>query len=142
RKRLSWHDPRVRAIIYQILIVGLVGLGIWYLVSNTLHNLAVRNISTGFGFLGREAGFAIGETSIAYTPADTYARAIMAGLLNTLRVSVIGVVAATLLGTLIGVARLSRNWLVSKVASAYIELMRNIPLLLQLFFWYAIITEN
>ena len=141
-RRLSWHDPAVRAVVYQILIVGLVGFGAWYLVSNTLHNLAVRNISTGFGFLGREAGFAIGESTIEYRPADSYARAIMVGLLNTLKVSVIGVIAATILGTLLGVARLSRNWLVSKVASAYVEVMRNIPLLLQLFFWYAIITEN
>ena len=141
-RRLSWHDPAVRAVIYQVLIVGLVGLGVWYLVSNTLHNLAVRNISTGFGFLDREAGFAIGESSIDYTPADTYSRAITVGLLNTLRVSVIGVIAATVLGTLLGIARLSRNWLVSKVASTYVEVMRNIPLLLQLFFWYAIITEN
>src|SRR5690554_5007355 len=141
-RRLSWHDPAVRAVVYQVLIVGLVGLAIWYLVSNTLHNLAVRNISTGFGFLDREAGFAIGESSIAYTPADTYSRAITVGLLNTLRVSVIGVIAATVLGTLLGIARLSRNWLLSRVASAYVEVMRNIPLLLQLFFWYAIITEN
>lgn len=141
-RRLSWHDPTVRAVVYQILIVGAVGFGVWYLVSNTLHNLAVRNISTGFGFLDREAGFAIGESSIDYGPADTYARAITVGILNTLRVSVVGVIAATLLGTLLGVARLSRNWLVAKVASAYVEIMRNIPLLLQLFFWYAIITEN
>lgn len=141
-RRLSWHDPAVRAVVYQILIVGLVGFGAWYLVSNTLHNLAVRNISTGFGFLGREAGFAIGESTIEYRPADSYARAIVVGLLNTLKVSVIGVIAATILGTLLGVARLSRNWLVSKVASTYVEIMRNIPLLLQLFFWYAIITEN
>ena len=141
-RRLSWHDPAVRAVVYQVLIVGLVGLAVWYLVSNTLHNLAVRNISTGFGFLDREAGFAIGESNIDYTPADTYARAITVGLLNTLRVSVIGVIAATVLGTLLGVARLSSNWLLSRVASAYVEVMRNIPLLLQLFFWYAIITEN
>lgn len=141
-QRLSWHDPAVRAVVYQVLIVGLVGFGVWYLVSNTLHNLAVRNISTGFGFLGREAGFAIGESSIDYSPADTYSRAITVGLINTLRVSVIGVIVATVLGTFLGIARLSRNWLLSRVASAYVELMRNIPLLLQLFFWYAIITEN
>lgn len=131
----------MRSLIYQVLVLGIVGLGVWYLVANTLHNLAVRNISTGFGFLGREAGFAIGESVIDYTPADTYGRAIWVGILNTLRVSVAGIVAATLLGTLLGIARLSKNWLVSRVASAYIEVMRNIPLLLQLFFWYAIITE-
>lgn len=139
--RWSWHDPKFRAIVYQILILGLVALGVWYLVSNTLTNLANRNISTGFGFIDREAGFAIGESVIAYNPADSYGRAIMVGLLNTLRVAALGIVLATLLGTLIGIARLSSNWLVSRVASVYIEVMRNIPLLLQLFFWYAIITE-
>lgn len=142
RRRVSWNDPATRAWLYQVLVVGLVAFVVWYLVSNTLHNLAVRNISTGFGFLGREAGFAIGESPVAYSPADTYGRAIWVGLLNTLRVSVVGIVLATLLGTLIGIARLSKNWLVSGVASVYVEVMRNIPLLLQLFFWYAIITEN
>lgn len=142
RRRLSWSDPATRALFYQVLVIGLVGFVAWYLVSNTLHNLSVRNISTGFGFLEREAGFAIGESPVAYSPADTYGRAIWVGLLNTLRVSVVGIVLATLLGTLIGIARLSKNWLVSGVASVYVEVMRNIPLLLQLFFWYAIITEN
>ncbi|MBF6615904.1 amino acid ABC transporter permease [Pollutimonas thiosulfatoxidans] len=141
KRRLSWNDPGVRSIIYQVLVLGIVGLGVWYLVSNTLHNLAVRNISTGFGFLHREAGFAIGESVIDYTPADTYGKAIWVGILNTLRVSVVGIIAATLFGTILGIARLSKNWLVARVASAYIEVMRNIPLLLQLFFWYAIITE-
>ncbi|WP_442595689.1 amino acid ABC transporter permease [Parapusillimonas sp. JC17] len=141
RRRLSWNDPGTRSLVYQALVLGLVGLGVWYLVSNTLHNLSVRNISTGFDFLHREAGFAIGESIIDYTPADTYGRAIWVGILNTLRVSVLGIVLATLLGTVLGIARLSRNWLVSRVANAYIEVMRNVPLLLQLFFWYAIITE-
>ncbi|TEA79127.1 amino acid ABC transporter permease [Allopusillimonas ginsengisoli] len=141
RRRLSWNNPGFRSLIYQILVLGIVGVAAWYLVSNTLHNLAVRNISSGFGFLDREAGFAIGESVISYQPADTYGRAIWVGILNTLRVSVIGIVAATLFGTLLGIARLSKNWLLSKVASTYIEVMRNIPLLLQLFFWYAIITE-
>src|SRR5690606_20796948 len=142
RRRFSWNDPATRSLLYQVIVVGLVGFAVWYLVSNTLHNLAVRNISTGFGFLGREAGFAIGESPVAYSPADTYGRAIWVGLLNTLRVSVVGIVLATLLGTLIGIARLSKNWLVSAVASVYVEVMRNVPLLLQLFFWYAILTEN
>lgn len=141
RRRWSWNDPATRALIYQVLILGVVGMGVWYLVSNTLHNLAARNISTGFAFLHEEAGFAIGEHPIEYSPADTYGRAIVVGLLNTLRVSVIGVIAATLLGTVLGIARLSKNWLVSRLAGLYIEVMRNIPLLLQLFFWYAIITE-
>ncbi|NYT78725.1 amino acid ABC transporter permease [Alcaligenaceae bacterium] len=141
KRSMSWNDPGVRSVVYQILVVGLVGFCVWYLVSNTLHNLSVRNISTGFGFLHREAGFAIGESVIAYSPADTYGRAIWVGILNTLRVSIVGIILATFFGTLLGMARLSKNWLLSRVAGAYIELMRNIPLLLQLFFWYAIITE-
>ena len=141
RRRLSWNDPFTRGIIYQVLILGILGFCVWYLVSNTLHNLAVRNISTGFDFLDREAGFAIGETPIAYTPSDTYGRAILVGLINTLKVSVIGIVAATVLGTVLGIARLSKNWLISRLAGVYVEVMRNVPLLLQLFFWYALITE-
>jgi len=141
-KQRIWNDPTYRAIFYQVVAVALVGLGVWYLVSNTLHNLSVRNIATGFGFLEREAGFAIGESLIQYTPADTYGRALSVGLLNTLRVAVIGIVLATFFGTIIGIARLSSNWLIGKLASIYIEVMRNIPLLLQLFFWYALITES
>ncbi|WYX61296.1 amino acid ABC transporter permease [Achromobacter xylosoxidans] len=141
-RRLNWNDPGVRAVVYQVIALAAVALAVWFLVSNTLHNLSVRNIATGFGFLQREAGFAIGETPIAYTPADTYGRAIWVGLLNTLRVAVLGIVLATILGTLIGVGRLSKNWLVAKITSVYVEVMRNVPLLLQLFFWYALITEN
>jgi general L-amino acid transport system permease protein len=111
-------------------------------VHNTLHNLSVRNITTGFGFLAREAGFAIGEGSISYTPADTYQRAITVGVLNTLRVALVAIILATLLGTVMGIARLSKNWLIRKVSSVYVEILRNIPLLLQLFFWYAIIIET
>jgi general L-amino acid transport system permease protein len=141
RRRWSWNDPGTRALIYQILILGLVALGVWYLASNTLRNLAARNISTGFAFLHEEAGFAIGESMIEYSPADTYGHAVLVGLLNTLRVSVIGVIAATLFGTLLGISRLSKNWLISRLSGLYIEVMRNIPLLLQLFFWYSLITE-
>ncbi|AOB33941.1 amino acid ABC transporter permease [Bordetella sp. H567] len=141
-RKLSWNDPGVRAIVYQVIAVAAVAWVVWFLVSNTLHNLSSRHISTGFAFLGREAGFAIGETPIPYTPANTYGRAIVVGLLNTLRAAVIGIVLATVLGTLIGIGRLSRNWLIAKLASIYVEVMRNIPLLLQLFFWYALITEN
>lgn len=141
RRRWSWNDPSTRALVYQVLILGLVGMGVWYLASNTLHNLAARNISTGFSFLHEEAGFAIGESLVEYSPADTYGHAVVVGLLNTLRVSVIGIIAATLFGTILGISRLSSNWLVSRLAGVYIEVMRNIPLLLQLLFWYAIITE-
>jgi general L-amino acid transport system permease protein len=141
-RRLNWNDPGVRSVVYQVVALAAVAWAVWFLVTNTLHNLSVRNIATGFGFLGREAGFAIGETAISYSPADTYGRAILVGLLNTLRVAVLGIVLATILGTLIGIGRLSKNWLVSKVTSVYVEVMRNVPLLLQLFFWYAVITEN
>jgi len=142
RRRLSWNDPGTRSIIYQVLVLLAVGGAVWFLVHNTLSNLSSRNISTGFDFLNREAGFAIGETPIAYSPASTYGRAITVGLLNTLRVALIGIVLATLLGTLIGIARLSSNWLIRKISSIYVEVMRNVPLLLQLFFWYAIISET
>ncbi len=141
KRRLSWNDPTVRAVVYQVVALGLVGLGIWYLVSNTLHNLETRKIASGFGFLAQEAGFAIGESPIYFGPENTYARAILVGLLNTLRVAVVGIILATLLGTIMGIARLSKNWLIAKIASVYVEVVRNIPLLLQLFFWYALITE-
>ncbi|MDM0087235.1 MULTISPECIES: ABC transporter permease subunit [unclassified Variovorax] len=139
--RLSWHDPALRAIAYQVLVVGAVALVAWYLVANTLHNLAARNIATGFAFLDREAGFAIGESVIDYSPQDTYGRAILVGLANTLRVASIGLILATLLGTVIGIARLSTNWLLARCANAYVEFVRNIPLLLQLLIWYALISE-
>ena len=142
KKRLSWNNPEVRAIVYQVLAIALVGGAGWYLVHNTLHNLSVRNINTGFSFLSREAGFAIGEGMISFTPADTYQRAITVGVLNTLRVALLGILFATILGTIIGIARLSKNWLVRTVCSVYVEVMRNIPLLLQLFFWYVILIET
>lgn len=136
-----WNDRRVRGILYQVLVLGGVLLLIAYLVSNTLENLASRNIATGFGFLGREAGFGVSETVIEYSPADTYLRVLVVGLLNTLKVALIGIVLASIVGTLAGVARLSRNWLVARFATIYVEGLRNIPVLLQLFFWYSLITE-
>ena len=136
-----WNDPKIRAIIYQIvLIAGVVALGV-FLISNTLTNLEQRQIRTGYGFLDQEAGFFIGETLIPYEAASSYGRAFLVGLLNTLKVSVIGVVLATILGTIIGIARLSQNWIVRRLSSAYVETLRNIPLLLQLFFWYAALTN-
>jgi len=142
RRLLSWNNPGTRSIIYQVIVLFAVGGVVWFLVHNTLSNLSARNISTGFDFLNREAGFAIGETPIAYSPASTYGRAITVGLLNTLRVALFGIVLATILGTIIGIARLSSNWLIRKISSIYVEVMRNVPLLLQLFFWYAIISET
>ena len=143
RSPWSLNNPRVRAVVTQVVLVAAVVLGVWYLAANTAHNLEVRKIASGFGFLDREAGFEIGESPfIPYDAADKYRTAIIVGLLNTFRVAVIGVVLATLLGTLIGLARLSHNWLIAKLASGYIETIRNVPLLVQLFFWYTIISEN
>src|SRR5690554_4747366 len=135
-----WRNPNIRAVIYQIVALVLVILIGIFLVSITMHNLEHRGIRSGFGFLGNEAGFRIGETAIEYTARDTYGRAILVGLLNTLRVSIIGIVLATLIGTVVGIARLSRNWLIARMASAYVEGVRNVPLLLQLLFWYSAIT--
>lgn len=137
-----WNNERSRAVLYQVvLLLGVVGL-VWFLVYNTLQNLESQHVSTGFGFLGREASFGISESSIAYSPADTYSRALWVGLLNTLKVSIIGIILCTILGLVVGLARLSSNWLVSRMAGAYIEAVRNVPVLLQLFLWYALITEG
>ena len=141
--RLSTGNPKLRAIAYQAAAIAAAVFVGWYLVSNTLANLEARHIASGFGFLAREAGFAISETSfIPYNAADTYLRALTVGLANTFRVALIGIVAASILGTVVGLARLSRNWLVAKLATGYVEFVRNVPLLVQLFFWYAVITEN
>jgi len=116
RLSLSWSDPRLRAIVWQVIIVGLIVGGIWYLAANTAANLEQRRIATGFSFLGTTAGIPIGEHLIPYDPsANTYGRAVMVGILNTLMVTVVGVVLVTILGTLIGVASLSSNWLLSRL---------------------------
>lgn len=129
-------DPKIRAWTFQILaIITVVGLG-WYLFQNTQHNLAQRGITSGFAFLDNSAGFGILQSLIDYTERDTYGRVFVIGLLNTLLVSAIGIVLATILGFTLGVARLSHNWLVNKVATIYVEIFRNLPPLLQIFFWY------
>jgi general L-amino acid transport system permease protein len=137
-----WHNPRIRGIAYQILFVALVAAFGAFLIHNTLVNLRRQNIASGFGFLDREAAFGIGESLIAYSPADTYARAFLVGLVNTLYVAGLGIVLATILGTMMGIARLSSNWLIRKLAQIYVETFRNIPLLLQLFFWWALLREG
>src|ERR1043166_5969162 len=139
RMRLSWSDRRFRGLVGQVLVVGLLAaLGFW-LWRNTVANLDARHIATGFGFLKREAGMPIADALISYRPSDTYLRALVIGVLNTLRVALIGIVLATLLGTALGVARLSKNWLLAKVAAVYVEVLRDIPLLLQLLFWYVVL---
>lgn len=137
-----WLDPRKRAIIFQFLSIGVVGLIVWYLVSNTVVNLQKQSIATGFGFLQKEAAFEIGESLIPYSAADTYIRALLVGALNTIKVSFVGIVVTILLGTIIGVARLSTNWIVAKLSAIYIEVMQDLPILLQLVFWYAVFYES
>lgn len=132
-----FNDPKKRSVFYQIVTLVVVGLAAFYLVSNTITNLEKQSIATGIGFLQKEAAFEIGESAIEYSAADTYGRALIVGFLNTLIVSFVGIVITIILGTLIGVARLSTNWLVSKLAAWYIEVFQDIPVLLQLFFWYA-----
>ncbi|MGK2945923.1 MAG: amino acid ABC transporter permease [Desulfuromonadales bacterium] len=137
-----WRDPDKRAIVFQVVALLLVAFVSYYLFSNTQANLERQSIATGFGFLGKEAGFEIGESLIAYSAADHYVDALLVGALNTIKVSFIGIVFTIVLGTFVGIARLSSNWLVAKLAGSYIELMQNIPVLLQLFFWYAIFYES
>ncbi|MDR3440097.1 amino acid ABC transporter permease [Telmatospirillum sp.] len=137
-----WNNERFRGILYQILLMAGVVAGGWFLVANTLNNLNARHIATGFGFLEREAGFGISEHLIDYVPSDSYMRAFEAGLLNTLEVSIIGIVLTTLLGIVMGIARLSTNWLVARLAAAYVEAMRNVPVLLLLLFCYSIVTVS
>ncbi|MDH3800356.1 MAG: amino acid ABC transporter permease [Desulfobacterales bacterium] len=136
-----WYDPRKRSILYQLGVLAMVGLLGYYLVSNTLANLERQAIATGFGFLEKEASFEIGESLISYSAADRYARALLVGVLNTLLVSFIGIVLTVILGTFVGIARLSTNWLVSRLAAVFIEVFQDIPVLLQLFFWYALFYE-
>ncbi|MBN9085604.1 MAG: amino acid ABC transporter permease [Reyranella sp.] len=136
-----WNDPVIRGWVFQIVVVALVGLLAWFLVSNTIENLQRQKIASGFHYLEREAGFEIGDTMIQYSPASTYARAIFVGLLNTLKVAVLGIFMATVLGTMIGVGRLSPNWLLAKICEAYVEMFRNVPLLLWLFLIYKLISE-
>ena len=137
---LSINDPRVRGLAYQVLVIGLVVGGVWYLISNALANLAQASIATGFSFLGRTASFDIAQHLISYSAASTYFRAYTVGILNTLLVAAIGIVLSTVLGTAVGILRLSNNWLVVRLAAIYVEVTRNIPLLLQLFCWYGVIT--
>ena len=129
-------DPKARALLFQVLSVcTVVGIG-WYLFHNTQTNLAQRGITSGFGFLNNTAGFGILQALIEFSPTDTYGRVFFIGLLNTLLVSVLGIFFATVIGFIIGIARLSPNWLISRLAAVYIEIFRNIPPLLQIFFWY------
>ncbi len=132
-----YRDPRVRSLAYQAALCALIALLVYGAASNAIEHLARAHIASGFGFWNTTAGFDIGQTLIAYSAqASTYGRAFWVGLLNTLLVAGLGIVFATVLGFIVGVSRLSANWLVAKTAGGYVETVRNIPLLLQLLFWY------
>jgi general L-amino acid transport system permease protein len=130
------HRPEVRQVIYQVLLLLALGYAIYWVVGNVADNLRRQNIASGFGFLSRTSGFDVAQSLISYSNTSTYGRAFWVGLLNTLLVAGLGIAFATVLGFLIGIARLSSNWLVARLAGAYVEIVRNLPLLLQLFFWY------
>ena len=134
-----YRDPRVRAVFYQVVVVLAVVLAGAYLVHNTMANLAKLGVAGGFGFLSRPAGFDIGQSLIDYGSSNTFGRAFIVGFLNTILVAIVGIILATIIGFAMGIARLSHNWLVSTLATIYIETVRNIPLLLQLLLIYAIL---
>lgn len=136
------RNQKIRGIFFQLLtIIGLVAF-LWYIGTNTVTNIEQRGIQTGFGFLDGTAGFGIDESPISFSESDTHARVFFIGLLNTLIIGFIGIIFATLLGLIIGVLRLSKNWLIRKIAAAYIDIFRNIPILLQILFWYNVVLKS
>ncbi len=139
--RWSWRSAGFRSLVYQIVAVLLVVAAGWVLVHNTLANMRMRGIQSGFDFLSQPAGFAISESLLEFDSAHSYAWAFVVGLSNTLRVAIVGIVLATILGTLVGIGRLSKNFLLRTLCGAYVETFRNVPLLLQLFIWYFMLTE-
>lgn len=138
--RLSFPSPErnLRRFVVQMITVFILAAAAWYFASNAASNMRDRGIEYGLSFLGHEAGFAIGESWITYNARSSYARALTVGLLNTLYVSFAAIILTTILGTLIGIARVSRNWLLAKASFVYVELFRNVPILLQVFFWSAL----
>ncbi|QKJ85407.1 general L-amino acid transport system permease protein [Paramixta manurensis] len=142
KRDFSFSNPAVRAWLYQIIAIVVVFAVVGYLIHNTVINLNNRGITSGFGFLERSAGFGIVQHLIDYSEGDTYARVFLVGLTNTLLVSALCIVFASILGFFIGLARLSDNWLLRKIANIYIETFRNIPPLLQIFFWYFAVLRN
>ena len=136
------YEPKVRSVIYQVALVLAIAYVGYEIVSNTTANLRKQGIASGFGFLNRTSGFDISLHLIDYSNTMSYGRAFLVGLLNTLVVTVIGIVLATLLGFVVGIARLSKNWLIARLATVYVEVIRNVPLLLQLFLWYFAVLKN
>ena len=140
-RSFSWRGKAFRNVVYQgVALAVVIALGA-YLVHNTLQNMRVRGIQSGFDFITQPAGFSIGESVVPFDSAESYGMAFLVGLSNTLRVALVGIVLATLLGTLVGIGRLSHNFLLRSLCSAYVEVFRNVPLLLQLFIWYFVLTE-
>jgi general L-amino acid transport system permease protein len=141
---LRWlaYRPEVRQVAYQVALLAALAFAAYWVVSNVAANLRRQNIASGFDFLSRTSGFDVAQSLIEYSNVSTYGRAFWVGLLNTLLVAALGIVAATVLGFVIGIARLSSNWLIARLATAYVELVRNVPLLLQLFFWYFAVLKN
>src|SRR4051812_23063000 len=140
-KASFWRSRAVRGVLYQILLLVIVVFVGWYLTHNTLENMRARGIQSGFGFFSQPAGFGIGESMIPYDSSGPYWKAFVVGFSNTLRVSIIGVILTTILGTLVGVGRLSRNFLVRAIATGYVEIVRNVPILLQLLMTYFVLTD-
>lgn len=136
-----FHSKGFRSALYQVLLALLVVAAGYFLYSNVTENLRSQNIATGFGFLGQVAQFQIGQTAIEYSPSDNYSRALLVGLVNTLFVSICGIVLATLVGFSVGISRVSGNWLLMKVATGYIEVVRNVPVVLQVIF-FAVVLRN
>ncbi len=136
----SWldpiYDPKIRGIVFQALLVIALGFLAYEIVTNTIANLKRQNIASGFDFLARTAGFEVSQSVIPYTSTDSYARAFAVGLTNTLLVAALGIAIATVVGFIVGLGRLSSNWLIAKLSLLYVEVVRNVPLLLQLFVWY------
>jgi len=141
RRSWSWRSQAFRGVVYQVLAVSMIALVAWFLTSNTLTNLRIRGIQSGFDFLSQPAGFGISETVIEFDSSNPYWKAFLVGLTNTIRVAIIGILIATVLGTAIGIGRLSRNFLLRAVCTAYVEIFRNIPVLLQLLMWYLLLNE-
>ncbi|NCN71555.1 MAG: ABC transporter permease subunit [Rhodoferax sp.] len=137
----SWRSQAFRGLIYQVIAIAAIAGVVWFLAHNTLTNMRVRGIQSGFDFLSQAAGFDIGESLYPFDSAQPYWQAFLVGVTNTLRVAVLGIILATVLGTLLGVGRFSRNALVRGLCLSYVEAFRNIPVLLQLLLWYVILTE-
>jgi general L-amino acid transport system permease protein len=137
----SWRSQAFRGLLYQVIAVVIIGSVVWWLASNTAENMRIRGIKSGFDFLAQPAGFDIGESLFAFDSNNPYWKAFLVGIGNTLRVAIIGIILTTILGTLVGVGRFSRNGLVRGICYGYVELFRNVPVLLQLLMWYLIFTE-